>query len=89
MKSGGVNELLAKYLAAKDTFEKCAVADSVEPTLAEKQKKAIAKVYTAKQKVNQAEQDVAHASEAFVNASKKLKAAKGELAKGGNSAVRV
>ena len=73
-----VQDLLNKYLAAK-AAEANAVADPVEPTLAEKQKKAIAKVYTAKQKVDQAEQDVAHTREAFVNASKKLKAAKAQL----------
>ncbi|MFP1691018.1 hypothetical protein ACLD5S_01830 [Gardnerella vaginalis] len=73
-----VNGLLAAYLAAV-AAEKNAVPDPVEPTLAEKQKKAIAKVYTAKQKVDQAEQDVAHTREAFVNASKKLKAAKAQL----------
>ena len=74
-----VNGLLAAYLAAK-AAEANAVPDPVEPTLAEKQKKAIADVYTAKQKVDQAENDFAHTHEAFVDAAKKLKAAKAELA---------
>ena len=74
-----VTRLLNAYLAAKATLD-CAVPDPVEPTLAEKQKKAIADVYTAKQKVDQAENDFAHTHEAFVDAAKKLKAAKAELA---------
>ena len=48
-------------------------------TLEEKQKVAIADVYAAKQKVDQAEQDFAHTHEAFVEASKKLKAANAQL----------
>ena len=78
-KAAEVQDLLNKYLAAK-AAEANAVPDPVEPTLAEKQKKAIADVYTAKQKVDQAENDFAHTHEAFVDAAKKLKAAKAELA---------
>ena len=78
-KTTEVQDLLNKYLAAK-AAEANAVPDPVEPTLAEKQKKAIADVYTAKQKVDQAENDFAHTHEAFVDAAKKLKAAKAELA---------
>ena len=74
-----VQDLLNKYLAAK-AAEANAVPDPVEPTLAEKQKQAIADVYAAKQKVDQAENDFAHTHETFVDAAKKLKAAKAELA---------
>ncbi|MES5088887.1 hypothetical protein [Gardnerella vaginalis] len=78
-KAAEVQDLLNKYLAAK-AAEANAVADPVEPTLAEKQKKAIADVYTAKQKVDQTKNDFAHTHETFVDAAKKLKAAKAELA---------
>ena len=67
-----------KYLAAK-AAEANAVPDPVEPTLAEKQKKAIADVYAKSQAVAQAEHDFAHARENFVNAYGKMKAAKAEL----------
>ncbi|MFU0560688.1 hypothetical protein ACMZ9N_02805 [Gardnerella vaginalis] len=78
-KAAEVQDLLNKYLAAK-AAEANAVPDPVEPTLAEKQKKAIADVYTAAQKVDQTKNDFAHTHETFVDAAKKLKAAKAELA---------
>ena len=78
-KTTEVQDLLNKYLAAK-AAEANAVADPVEPTLAEKQKQAIADVYAAAQTVDQTKNDFAHTHETFVDAAKKLKAAKAELA---------
>ena len=61
-------DFLAKYPAPKPlTFE-------------EQQKQAIADVYAAAQTVDQTKNDFAHTHEAFVDAAKKLKAAKSELA---------
>ena len=49
------------------------------PTLEERQKKAIAEVYAASQKVDETNHVFAHAREVFVNAYGKMKAAKAEL----------